>query len=626
MGVSDQILSDIIVHNKYAKYLPSLKRRENWGEEVDRNKKMHLDKFPSLSEEIEWAYTYIYDMKVLPSMRSLQFAGKPIELSPNRLYNCCYAPIEDIEIFSEAMFLLLGGSGFGFSCQKHHIEKLPLLKGDIRTVDGEHPKRYLIGDSIEGWADAIKVLIESYFLGKKEIAFDFRDIRSKGVRLVTSGGKAPGPQPLKDCIHNIKKVLDTALAERGRNIRLKPIEAHDIMCHIADAVLSGGIRRAAMISLFSLDDEEMLSCKYGNWYEKNPQRGRANNSVTLLRHRITKENFEELWKKIKFSGSGEPGIFFTNDKDWGANPCFEIALRPYMFCNLTTINAGNIVDQTDFNDRCKAASFIGTLQASYTDFHYLRDIWRIATEKEALLGVSMTGIASDNFINTIDLKQGAEIVKKENERVAKILKINKATRTCCVKPEGTTSTLLGTSSGVHAWHNDYYIRRIRVGKNESLYTYFSITNPQMIEDDVMKKDLAIINFPIKAPENSILRSESPIHLLERMKKINEDWIKIGHRKGANTHNVSLTVSIKDDEWDLVRDWMWENRNYYSGISVLPYDGGSYVQAPFEDISKEKYEELIKNISPMDINLVTEDEDNTDQKGEIACGGGACQII
>ncbi len=626
MGTSDQILSDIIVHNKYAKYLPSLKRRENWEEEVDRNKKMHLDKFPNLSEEIEWAYKYIYDMKVLPSMRSLQFAGKPIELSPNRLYNCCYAPIEDIEIFSEAMFLLLGGSGFGFSCQKHHIEKLPLLKGDIKTADGEHPKRYLIGDSIEGWSDAIKVLIESYFLGKKEIAFDFRDIRSKGVRLVTSGGKAPGPQPLKDCIHNVKKVLDTALAERGKNIRLKPIEAHDIMCHIADAVLSGGIRRAAMISLFSFEDEEMLSCKYGNWYEKNPQRGRANNSVTLLRHRITKENFEELWNKIKFSGSGEPGIFFTNDKDWGANPCFEIALRPYMFCNLTTINVGNIEDQADFNDRCKAASFVGTLQASYTDFHYLRDIWRIATEKEALLGVSMTGIASDNFINTIDLKQGAEIVKKENERVAKILKINKATRTCCVKPEGTTSTLLGTSSGIHAWHNDYYIRRIRVGKSESLYTYLSIANPEMLEDDVMKKDLAIINFPIKAPENSILRSESPIHLLERMKKVNEDWIKIGHRKGANTHNVSLTVSIKDDEWDLVRDWMWENRNCYSGISVLPYDGGSYVQAPFEDITKEKYEELIKNISPMDINLVTEDEDNTDQKGEVACGGGACQIV
>lgn len=625
MDVASKVLSDVIVHNKYAKYNSILKRREIWDEVVDRNKEMHISKFPQLKEEIEWAYQYIYDKKVLPSMRSLQFAGKPIELSPNRMYNCCYAPIEDIDIFSEAMFLLLGGSGFGFSCQKHHIEKLPILKGDIKHQEGEFPKRYLVGDSIEGWADAIKILIESYFLGKKEVTFDFRDIRAKGTKLITSGGKAPGPQPLKDCIHNIRKVLDSAIEERGRNTKLKPIEAHDIMCYIADAVLSGGIRRAAMISLFSYDDEEMLSCKYGSWWEQNPQRARANNSVTLVRHKISKEDFEQLWIKIKNSGSGEPGIFFTNDKDWGANPCFEIALRPYMFCNLTTINAGDVVDQEDFNNRCKAASLIGTIQATYTDFHYLRDIWRKATEKEALLGVSMTGIASNGFMNTIDLKQGAEIVKKENERVAKILKINKAARTCCVKPEGTTSTLLGTSSGVHAWHNDYFIRRIRVGKNESLYTYFLINNPDMLEDDIMKKDLAIINFPIKAPKDSTLRTEPAIHLLERMKKINEDWIMVGHRKGSNTHNVSLTVSIKEDEWDSVRDWMWNNRSCYSGISVLPYDGGTYVQAPFEDITEEKYNELISKVNPINPNDIFEEEDYTDQRGEVACGAGGCVI-
>ena len=626
MDISSKVLSDVVTHNKYAKYIPSLKRRENWHDLVDRNMGMHIQKFPSLEQEIRDAYTFVYDKKVLPSMRSLQFAGKPIELSPNRLYNCCYAPIESIDIFSEAMFLLLGGSGFGFSCQKHHIEKLPALKGDIKHQENEHPKRYLVGDSIEGWSDAIKVLIESYFLGKKEITFDFRDIRPKGASLITSGGKAPGPQPLKDCVHNIRKVLDTAIEERGRYTKLKPIEAHDIMCYIADAVLSGGIRRAAMISLFSYDDEEMLSCKYGDWWEKNPQRARANNSITLVRHKILKEQFDQIWLKIKNSNSGEPGIFFTNDKDWGANPCFEIALRPYMFCNLTTINVGNIENQEDFNARCKAASFLGTIQATYTDFHYLRDIWRETTEKEALLGVSMTGIASDNFINTIKLEQGAEIIKKENERLAKILKINKAARTCCVKPEGTTSTLLGTSSGVHAWHNDYYLRRIRVGKTEPLYVYFKINNPDMLEDDVMKDDLAIIKFPIKAPANSILRNESPIDLLERMKKINETWIKVGHRKGSNTHNVSLTVSIKNDEWDIVKDWLWENKNVYSGISVLPYDGGTYVQAPFEDITEEIYYELLSKINPINTDEIYENDDYTDQRGEIACSGGACQII
>lgn len=626
MDASSQVLSDVVIHNKYAKHLNEKKRRENWKEILLRSKNMHISKFPELKEEIENAFIYIEDKKVLPSMRSLQFAGKPIELSPNRLYNCCYAPVEDIDVFSEAMFLLLGGTGFGYSVQKHHVEKLPTLRGDTKVTAGEHPKRYLIGDSIEGWADTIKMLMESYFLGKTEVEFDFRDIRAKGSRLITSGGKAPGPQPLKDCVHNIRKVLDNAIAERGRNTKLKPIEAHDILCHIADAVLSGGIRRAAMIALFSFDDEEMLTCKYGNWYEANPQRGRANNSVSLVRHRVKQNDFFELWEKIKFSRSGEPGIFFTNDKDYGTNPCGEIALKPYMFCNLTTINVGSVENQEDFNERCRVASFLGTLQATYTDFHYLRDIWRKTTEKEALLGVSMTGIASNGFMDTIDLSQGAEIVKKENERVAKLVKINKAYRTCCVKPEGTTSALLGTSSGIHSWHNDYFIRRMRVGKNEALYTYLSINNPDMLEDDKMKKDQAVINFPIKAPAGSVLREESPLDLLSRMKKVYDNWIKVGHKKGANTHNVSITVSVKDDEWDTVRDWMWENRESYSGISVLPYDGGSYVQAPFEDITKEQYEEMLSKISPINVDEIFEMDDVTDLRGEIACGGGACQVI
>lgn len=313
MELSNKILSDLTVFTKYAKYIPNLERREVWEEIVTRNKLMHQHKYPILKDEIEEAYKFVYDRKVLPSMRSLQFAGKSIELSPNRIYNCCYLPIDDYRSFSEIMFLLLGGTGVGYSVQYHHVENLP----DIRKPNKSRTKRFLIGDSIEGWADAVKALMASYFKGTSELEFDFRDIRAKGARLVTSGGKAPGPQPLMECLFKIKNILET----KQDGDKLEPIEVHDIVCHIADAVLAGGIRRAALISLFSANDNEMISCKTGKWYELNPQRGRANNSAVLLRHKITKAYFKDLWSRIEASGAGEPGIFFTNDKDWGTNPC-----------------------------------------------------------------------------------------------------------------------------------------------------------------------------------------------------------------------------------------------------------------------------------------------------------------
>mgnify|MGYP003732651985 FL=1 len=375
MDASQKILSDITVYMKYAKFTPELHRRESWEELVTRNMDMHIKKYPHLEKEIREVYKLVYDKKVLPSMRSMQFAGKPIEISPNRIYNCAYLPIDHLDAFSETMFLLLGGTGVGYSVQKHHIESLP----EIRKPNPDRHRRYLISDSIEGWADAIKVLLKSYFGENTSTPiFDFSDIRPKGAMLVTSGGKAPGPQPLKDCIHNLKSILDSKQDDE----KLTPIEVHDMVCHIADAVLAGGIRRAALICLFSADDHDMIACKSGNWWETNPQRGRANNSATLVRHKITKEFFMDLWKRVEASGAGEPGIYFTNDKDWGTNPCCEIALRPNQFCNLCEVNVSNIESQEDFNTRVKAASFIGTLQAGYTDFHYLRDVWKKTTEKE----------------------------------------------------------------------------------------------------------------------------------------------------------------------------------------------------------------------------------------------------
>ena len=619
MDISQRILSDITVYMKYAKFLPEKNRRETWEELVTRNKEMHQKKYPQIKDEIEEVYQMVYDKKILPSMRSLQFGGKPIEISPNRVYNCAYMPIDHPDAFSETMFLLLGGTGVGFSVQKHHVEKLP----EIKKPNPSRTRRYLIGDSIEGWADAIKVLIESY-LGVKSSTpiFDFSDIRQKGALLVTSGGKAPGPQPLKDCIHNITKVFENKVEGE----KLSPIETHDIVCHIADAVLAGGIRRAALISLFSADDDEMISCKSGNWWESNPQRGRANNSAVLLRHKVTKEYFMDLWKRIELSGAGEPGIYLSNDKDWGTNPCCEIGLRPYQFCNLCEVNASDIESQEDFEKRVRGAAFIGTLQAGYTDFHYLRDVWKRTTEKDALIGVGMTGIGSGVVLG-YDMKAAAIAVKEENERVANLIGINKAARTTTVKPSGTSSLVLGTSSGIHAWHNDFYLRRIRVGKNEAIYSYLAINHPELVEDEFFRPhDTAVITIPQKSPEGSILRHESVFQMLERVKKVSQEWIKFGHRGGQNSHNVSATVSIKEDEWDLVGDWMWNNRKFYNGLSVLPYNGGTYTQAPFEDCIEEDFNRLIKTLSDVDLTKVIELQDNTNLSGEAACAGGACEIV
>ena len=1090
--ISREILSNLVVYSKYSKYIPELKRRETWEELVLRNMNMHIAKFPKEEEHIREAYQYVLDKKILPSSRSLQFAGKPIELSPSRLYNCSFVIINKIEAFSEIMFLLLGGSGVSYSVQKSHVAQLPDLVGPKYNKK----RRYLIADSIEGWADAIKVLFNAYFEHKSVPEFDYGDIRKKGMLLKTSGGRAPGPQPLKDCIHNIIKILDRAIEERGVNTKLKPIEAHDINCFIADCVLSGGIRRAACLSMFSVDDEEMFTCKYGNWYELNGQRARANNSVTLMRYRLREDKFRTIWNRVHESNTGEPGVILTNDKDMGYNPCFDGAtliavadgrgavpiaelaesgldvpvysvnpktgivsikmarnprvtgkdmdlvkvtlddntsvtvtpnhkflligggeleakdLKPrdslmrftkrsekisknnekeylrvycnvrdpgdskifehrliakffnnekwertyndsknngwiagglvvhhkdynsknnspdnleimtfeehsklhasvdtlgekngrysgltndelkskaieltmklgrrfstdewqqlanyptkfsswrkcnffkspselslwaalecgyshanlntrtqrsykealasgyaakflgndvvitkiceechsefdvkytqrevsfcsqvcsskYMhrrenmsdktkkfydslqdrytsrqhdtcikqcsvfnnlklnlgrdpmkkeweaecskldiphriasknqpayknnikaffsfkelketaslinhkvkyiekltqkgtvynltvddnhtvgivtsfnkdtlecngiftpqcgeaslqnegFCNLTTINASDVTTQEEFNNRAMMAARIGTYQASYTNFHYLNDNWKDHAEEDSLLGASITGLAHDDFLK-LDLTEASKLAVAENERVADRLGINKAKRVTLTKPEGTSSLVLGCSSGVHAWHSKYYIRRIRLNKEEPLYKYLRRAIPDLIEDDVMKpKTDAVIAIPIKAPDGAITRNEGALDLLERCKHIYKKWILPGHREGSNTHNVSVTVSVKKEEWNDVLDWMWNNRDYYNGITIIPYDNTEYKQMPFEEIDEERYNELIGHVRNIDLTKVAEDEDNTTVQEELACAGGACTIM
>lgn len=618
--ISRKILSDITVYSKYARYLQDQKRRETWEEIVLRTIGTHVRKYKDLEDEIYSNFSYVYDKKVLPSMRFLQFAGLPIEINPARGYNCSYAPVDHVDVFSEAMFLLLSGCGFSFSVQKHHIDKLPELVGPLKRR-----RKYLINDSIIGWADAIKQLVYAYFYGKSDPDFDYRDIRQKGSLLVTSGGKAPGPQPLKDCVHNIRKILDVALEDRGSGTSLRPIEAHDICCWIADAVLSGGIRRAACLSGFSFDDGEMMASKANAWFDSHPERQRSNNSVVLLRRKLTKSSFDRIFTLIQASRFGEPGFILSHDKEYLFNPCGEASLQNNSFCNLSSIVASDIITQEELNNRARAAAFIGTIQAGYTDFHYLRDIWKKNTEKDALLGVSITGLASEKFLS-LDLKEAANVVLEENERVAKLIGINNASRTTLAKPEGTTSCVVGSSSGVHAWHSKYYIRRIRLSKDEAIYNYLKRAIPRLIEDDVCKPHTqAVVSLPMKAPEGAITRDESAKDLLERCVRLNKEWIRPGHRKGANTHNVSATINVKNNEWEEVKEIVWKNIDNINGMTFYAYDGGNYPQRPFEECTKSEYEELLGFARNIDLSKIIEENDDTNLSGESACSGGACTI-
>ena len=614
-----QALSAITVFNKYAKYISAVRRRENWSEIVERNINMHVDKYPDMEVAIRAVYERsVMTKKVLPSMRSMQFGGRPILMTESRIYNCAYMPAESPKFFSELMFLLLGGTGMGYSVQDRHISQLPKIK----SPESDQEYKFQIQDSIIGWSDAIKVVAKAFFSGGTLPIFDYRDIREKGAELITSGGKAPGPEPLRICIEKITPIFRGAI---GRH--LSSLEVHDIACLIADSVLAGGIRRAAMIALFDRWDEAMLTAKSGFWYFKHPARARANNSAVLVRGEVSEAEFKKLMERVKDSGCGEPGVYWTNDPDHGTNPCVEINLPPYEMCNLTEINGGAITSQGDFDLAASDAAFIGTLQAGYTDFHYLNPKWKRNCEAEALLGVSITGIASGN-IDKLDDVRAANIAVETNRFVAKLIGINPAARVTCVKPAGTTSLVLGTASGIHAWHAPFYIRRMRAGKNEELAQYMMRVAPSLVEQDVTNDKQVVLSFPQRAPDGAVCRDEPMINLLERVKRISTGWVKAGHIKGVNRHNVSCTISVKDDEWEALAEWMWTNREIYNGISVLPYFGSeAYPQLPFEDITEEQYLAMLPALANIDIDQVFEvDGSGVDLKAELACSGGVCELV
>ena len=618
MDTSRQILSNIITYMKYARYDKKQKRRETWEEIIDRYKKMMIKKYPKLKDEIEKNCKYLYNKKVLPSARALQFAGKAIEKNPIRNFNCSYLPMDNSTAFQELIFVLLSGTGAGFSVQYHHIDKLPEIHKPKKK------RRYLVGDSIEGWTLAVGALIDAYMGDRKSLPlFDFSDIREKGTPLKTSGGAAPGPSDLKVCMVQLQNILDS----KTDGERLTSLEILDMCCHIASCVVSGGIRRSSMLALFSFDDEKIKFCKTGTWPIDNPQRAMVNISAAILRHKIKKEEFDAYFDIMKNNRTGEPGIFWTNDcQVYGTNPCGEASLKAGQFCNLTSINTVDIKDQSDFNNRATVASFFGTLQAGFTDFHLLREFWKEVTEKDALIGVSLAGIAAGNVLS-LNVKEGAERVVKENERVASLININPASRTCLQKPDGTISSVLACSSGVHAYHSEYYIRRIRVLKTEAIYMYLKDKHPELLEDDKMKPTIqAVISIPVNAPENAITRQETALQLLSRVKRLYKDWVLPGHRKGQNTHSISCTVTVKKHEWDKVKEWMWNNREHYASITVFPYEEPDYPQLPFEEVTEGEYNKLFSMLKKVDLTKVTEYEDNTQLQYEVACGGGACEIV
>ena len=629
MDKAKRIQSKITSYGKYARFLPDKQRRETWDETVIRNKNMHIRRFqeiydtnPEFKNMLERAFEAVHKFAILPSMRSMQFGGPAIEASNNRMYNCAFLPVDSFTAFSETMFLLLGGTGVGYSVQKDNVHQLPPRK--------ESKDKYMyieIEDSIEGWANAIKECVVGIMEGFT-VTFDYSQIRPKGTPLKTSGGRAPGHKPLKRCIENITELLNTQVSVGDQ---LTPLQAHDIMCYLAEAVLSGGIRRSAMISLFDSDEEDMIMCKSDDKWLETPgmmQRSKANNSVVFDRNNTTREEFDRVWEKTKSQRWGEPGIYWTNDTSWGTNPCVEIGLKNHQFCNLTEISVSEEDDSIPIAERVELATFLGTLQAAYTDFHYLRPIWKKTTEEDALLGVSMTGIGSGEILSH-DLEHYAELVKDVNRKWADVLGINPAARTTCVKPAGTSSLVLGTSSGIHAWHNDYYIRRQRTPSNEPLYQYLSTMHPELVEEcetpSEIEAGLGIMKFPVKAPNGSIVRSETALDFLERVKLFSEKWVRPGHVSGVNTHNVSATVSVREEEWDTVGEWLWENRDVYNGMAVIPYDVGGYPQAPHEDCDKETYEDMLNVLGDVDLTNIHEVEDMTDLMGEVACAGGLCEI-
>ncbi len=682
-------LADYIACAKYARHRADLGRRESFPEAVQRVEAMHCDFFrdrldrrvtgdpvatpldpadrcwlgewivgATLAELIQRAFAAVTQKRVLPSMRSLQFGGPAILRNHARLFNCAFSAADRPEFFREYFFLLLAGTGCGFSVQRHHVDRLPALaaRGEEIELALVH---HTVADTIEGWADALDILLRSYVDGF-HAEFNFSEVRPRGRPLATSGGKAPGHLPLKQALLEVESLLRGAC---GR--RLRPIEVYDLCMFLARSVLSGGIRRSATIALFSPDDEEMMTAKTGNWFEKNPQRSASNNSAVLPHRSSDDALFRRLFQAQK--EFGEPGFYFSDHPDHGCNPCCEIGLHPvlsealdeteigrlrglgyagelppdarlsgWQMCNLSTINGAALKSADDFLLACLHAAVIGTLQAAYTDMPYLGPVTRYLNERDALLGVSICGFMDNPEIlfDPATLERGARLCRATNQLVAELLGIRPAARVTCVKPEGTASLLLGAASGIHPHHARHYFRRVQASRRDAVYRHFRATNAHVTEVSVYRPDTDdVIIFPVEAPAHAILRDEiGAVEFLRFVQLVQRHWVLAGEAETTRSpglhHNVSNTCTVKPEEWNAVGDYIWQNRTSFTGVALLGYDGDKrYAQAPREAVTTDddaaRWNRL--KYAPVDYTALGETTDETALKDVIACAGGKCEL-
>ena len=629
---------NFIALSRYARWMEDKSRRETWGETVDRY-------FDFMLNHLKAKHNYIPDKNivsdlrsavfnrdVMPSMRAVMTAGEALSRDNVAGYNCSFVPVDNLRSFDEAMYILMCGTGVGFSVESIYVDKLPIINEHFEKTSTV----VVVEDSKAGWARALRELLALLWQGQIP-AIDVSKVRPSGARLKTFGGRASGPQPL---VNLFDFCIKTIRGAAGR--KLKPIEAHDIMCKIGEVVVVGGVRRSAMISLSDLSDHDMARAKHGAWWENNPQRALSNNSVAYSA-KPSMEEFISEWKKLYDSKSGERGIYNVAaakaqaakngrrnaDFRFGTNPCSEIILRPYQFCNLSEVVIREEDDHTSLYRKVELATILGTWQSTLTDFKYLRKIWKDNTEEERLLGVSLTGQFGNKLMSG---KKGLDVLSKTlddlktvaidvNKREAKEIGISQSAAITCVKPSGTVSQLVGVSSGMHPWHSDYYIRTVRGDKKDPL-TQFLTDSGVPSEDDFMKpNDTTVFSFPIKAPKGAVLRNElTAIEHLETWLVYQRHWCE---------HKPSITVSVREEEWMAVGAWVYDHFDELSGISFLPYSEHTYKQAPYQDCTKEEYEEFVKRM-PKEINWealsLYELEDTTTGTQALACVSGECEIV
>ncbi len=617
------IYQSVIASSRYARFLPELKRRETWEETVDRMVKYLKSKNKGLDKEFKEIREAVLNLEIMPSMRLMMSAGEACERDNIAAYNCSYLAINNKRAFSEALYILMNGTGVGFSCERQEISKLPVIPEDIDKSDDT----IVVGDSKLGWAKAFKKLLSSLWEGDIPTV-DYSQVRPAGARLKTFGGRASGPEPLKRLFDF---VIESFIHAKGR--KLTSLEVHDIICMVGEIVVVGGVRRSALISLSNLTDKRMREAKMGAWYNDFAYRGLANNSVAYT-EKPDMETFMDEWVSLVKSKSGERGIFNrvaaqkqaakqgrVKDLNYGTNPCSEIILRDKQFCNLTEVVVRNGDTKDSLLNKVRLATILGTLQSNLTNFKFLSHEWKDNTVEERLLGVSLTGIMDAKITSNPDpklLEEMREHARTINHKYADKLDIPRSKSITCVKPSGTVSQLVNSASGIHARHADYYIRTIRMDKKDPIYEFLKDRGVQVEDEQYRPDSTAVFSFPMKAPKGAVTRDD--MTAIEQM----ENWLV--YQRHWCEHKPSVTISVKDHEWMDVGAWVWKYFDEISGISFLPHSDHTYVQAPYQDATKEQYEALRK-ITPKQIDWTSfiEEDDNTEGSQTLACTGGSCEI-